>query len=130
MQLENKHRTFYPGTVFAMFVHQNYVVHMLLCIPKMVKHNRSKENAIIIGVTSRCQTAKEFYVKSYFLRHLWMQSFRKSWEPAVDKLKEPVLDQITRALVERYGLNFTRKDISSLWFLCKQVSRYPISGCC
>ena len=52
----------------------------------------------------------------------WMQDYRKSQEPFVDKLKEPVLDEITSALVERYKLNFTRQDTSSLWFLCKQVS--------
>ncbi|GER35195.1 histidine acid phosphatase family protein [Striga asiatica] len=48
------------------------------------------------------------------------KAFRKSQEPYVDKLKEPVLDEITRALVTRWGLNFTRRDVSSLWFLCKQ----------
>ncbi|KAI5670442.1 hypothetical protein M9H77_10806 [Catharanthus roseus] len=48
------------------------------------------------------------------------KAFRKSREPAVDKLKEPVLDEITQALVRRFGLNFTRQDTSSLWFLCKQ----------
>ncbi|XP_050210441.1 uncharacterized protein LOC126660804 [Mercurialis annua] len=48
------------------------------------------------------------------------KAFRKSQEPAVDKLKEPILDEITAALVSRYGLSFTRKDTSSLWFLCKQ----------
>ena len=53
-----------------------------------------------------------------------MQNFRKSQEPAVDKLKEPVFDEITSALVGRYGLNFTRQDPSSLWFLCKQVITY------
>ncbi|XP_059666784.1 uncharacterized protein LOC132312432 [Cornus florida] len=47
------------------------------------------------------------------------KNFRKSQEPAVDKLKEPTLDEITRALVRRYELNFTREDISSLWYLCK-----------
>uniref|UniRef100_A0A2P2L913 Multiple inositol polyphosphate phosphatase 1 n=1 Tax=Rhizophora mucronata TaxID=61149 RepID=A0A2P2L913_RHIMU len=46
--------------------------------------------------------------------------FRKKQEPAVDKLKEPVLDEITSTLVRRYELNFTRQDIASLWFLCKQ----------
>lgn len=46
--------------------------------------------------------------------------FRKRQEPAVDKLKEPVLDEITSALVSRYGLNFTRQDVAMLWFLCKQ----------
>ncbi|KAI4306490.1 hypothetical protein L6164_029764 [Bauhinia variegata] len=48
------------------------------------------------------------------------KDFRKRQEPAVNKLKEPILDEITSALVERYGLNFTRQDTSSLWFLCKQ----------
>ncbi|KAL2526666.1 histidine acid phosphatase family protein [Abeliophyllum distichum] len=48
------------------------------------------------------------------------KTFRKSREPFVDKLKEPVLDEITQVLVKRLGLNFTRQDISSLWFLCKQ----------
>lgn len=57
---------------------------------------------------------------SYCLDH-WMQDFRKSQEPTVRKLKEPILDEITNALVQRYGLNFTRQDMSSLWFLCKEV---------
>ena len=50
-----------------------------------------------------------------------MQDFRKSQEPAVDKLKEPIIDEINAALKKRYKLNFTRQDTSSLWFLCKQV---------
>lgn len=54
--------------------------------------------------------------------HVWVQVFRKRQEPAVDKLKEPVLDEITSALVSRYGLNFTRQDVAMLWFLCKQVT--------
>ncbi|THG00681.1 hypothetical protein TEA_002063 [Camellia sinensis var. sinensis] len=49
-----------------------------------------------------------------------MQAYRTSQEPGVLKLKEPALDEITHALVGRYNLNFTRQDISSLWFLCKQ----------
>ncbi|XP_048134634.1 multiple inositol polyphosphate phosphatase 1 isoform X2 [Rhodamnia argentea] len=48
------------------------------------------------------------------------KDFRKKQEPAVDKLKEPVLDEITGAIASRYKLNFTRQDTSSLWFLCKQ----------
>ncbi|KAA8539544.1 hypothetical protein F0562_026236 [Nyssa sinensis] len=48
------------------------------------------------------------------------KNFRKSQVPAVDKLKEPILDEITNALVDRYELNFTREDTSLLWFLCKQ----------
>ncbi|KAK6135778.1 hypothetical protein DH2020_030473 [Rehmannia glutinosa] len=47
-------------------------------------------------------------------------AFRKSQEPSVDKLKEPTLNEITQELVKRWGLNFTRQDVSSLWFLCKQ----------
>ncbi|XP_057981577.1 uncharacterized protein LOC131166943 isoform X2 [Malania oleifera] len=48
------------------------------------------------------------------------KGYRKRQEPAVDKLKEPIFDEITSALTLRYGLNFTRQDTSSLWFLCKQ----------
>ncbi|XP_042512872.1 multiple inositol polyphosphate phosphatase 1-like isoform X3 [Macadamia integrifolia] len=48
------------------------------------------------------------------------KKIRKNQEPVVDKLKEPILDEITSALVSRYQLNFTRHDTSSLWFLCKQ----------
>ncbi|KAI5407694.1 hypothetical protein KIW84_053807, partial [Lathyrus oleraceus] len=48
------------------------------------------------------------------------KDFRKRQEPAVDKLKEPTLDEITSALVGRYGLNFTRQVTASLWFLCKE----------
>ncbi|XP_042516766.1 uncharacterized protein LOC122091025 isoform X1 [Macadamia integrifolia] len=47
-------------------------------------------------------------------------AYRKSQEPAVDKLKEATMDEITSALVSRYELNFTRQDTASLWFLCKQ----------
>ncbi|KAF8036863.1 hypothetical protein BT93_C2551 [Corymbia citriodora subsp. variegata] len=48
------------------------------------------------------------------------KDFRKKQEPAVDKLKEPILDEITGAIASRYKLNFTRQDTSALWFLCKQ----------
>ncbi|XP_010554688.1 PREDICTED: multiple inositol polyphosphate phosphatase 1-like isoform X2 [Tarenaya hassleriana] len=48
------------------------------------------------------------------------KSYRKSKEPAVDALKEPVLNEISVALAKRNFLNFTKQDISSLWFLCKQ----------
>lgn len=57
--------------------------------------------------------------------HYLMQDFRKRQEPAVDKLKEPIFDEITSALASRYGLNFTRQDTSSFWFLCKQVIISP-----
>ncbi|KAK8629628.1 hypothetical protein V6N13_078461 [Hibiscus sabdariffa] len=45
---------------------------------------------------------------------------RKNQEPAFDKLKEPILTEITSSLAKRYEFNFTGQDISSLWFLCKQ----------
>lgn len=48
------------------------------------------------------------------------KAYRKHQEPAVYKLKEPVFDEITRSLAARYELNFTIKDTSTLWFLCKQ----------
>lgn len=48
------------------------------------------------------------------------KNYRESEESAVEKLKEPIFDEITSALSRRYELNFTRQDISSLWFLCKQ----------
>ncbi|KAL6131651.1 hypothetical protein ACLB2K_070025 [Fragaria x ananassa] len=48
------------------------------------------------------------------------KDYRKSQEPSVTKLKEPVFDEITSALKRRYKLNFSRQDTSSLWFLCKQ----------
>ncbi|BBH05184.1 histidine acid phosphatase family protein [Prunus dulcis] len=51
---------------------------------------------------------------------LSMHAFKKSQEPPVDKLKEPVYDEITSAVRGRHRLNLTRKDITSLWFLCKQ----------
>ncbi|CAL5335042.1 unnamed protein product [Camellia sinensis] len=48
------------------------------------------------------------------------KAFRKSQEPAVRKLKEPILDEITHTVVRHYELNFTRQDTSSLWFLSKE----------
>lgn len=48
------------------------------------------------------------------------KSIRKSQEPYVEKLKEPVLNEIAQELVKRWGLNFTSPDVLSMWFLCKQ----------
>ncbi|XP_072976522.1 uncharacterized protein [Typha angustifolia] len=48
------------------------------------------------------------------------KAYRQSQEPAVDKLKEPILDEVTSSLISRHHLNFTRQDVASLWFLCKQ----------
>lgn len=58
---------------------------------------------------------------------LWLQAFIGSQEPAVNKLKEPILDEITAALVSRFELNFTRQDTASLWFLCKQVIKFSFN---
>ncbi|XVE52453.1 hypothetical protein DITRI_Ditri02bG0123500 [Diplodiscus trichospermus] len=48
--------------------------------------------------------------------------YRKNHELAVNKMKEPILVEITSALVKRYEFKFTIHDISSLWFLSKQES--------
>ncbi|KAI3871729.1 hypothetical protein MKW92_004739 [Papaver armeniacum] len=48
------------------------------------------------------------------------KNYRKSQEPSVGKLKEPILDEVASAMVKRYPMNFTRQDVASLWFLCKQ----------
>lgn len=48
------------------------------------------------------------------------KDFRISQAPAVERLKEPILDEITSSIARQYELNFTRQDVSSLWFLCKQ----------
>ncbi|KAK1321189.1 hypothetical protein QJS10_CPA03g01091 [Acorus calamus] len=58
----------------------------------------------------------------FFDRCQIYKEFRKNQEPAVDKLKEPVLHEVSSALVARFKLNFTKQDTASLWFLCKQVS--------
>ncbi|KAI3508466.1 hypothetical protein L1887_23474 [Cichorium endivia] len=55
--------------------------------------------------------------------HDCCQNYReitKNQESVVQKLKQPVFDEITLSLAARYELNFTWNDISSLWFLCKQ----------
>ncbi|KAJ4797802.1 Multiple inositol polyphosphate phosphatase 1 [Rhynchospora pubera] len=48
------------------------------------------------------------------------KDYRERHEPQVEKLKEPVLEEITSALISRHSLNFKRQDVASLWFLCKQ----------
>ncbi|KAI3908483.1 hypothetical protein MKX01_009285 [Papaver californicum] len=48
------------------------------------------------------------------------KNYRKSQEPSVGKLKEPILDEVASAMVKRYPMNFTKQDVASLWFLCKQ----------
>ncbi|XP_059317939.1 uncharacterized protein LOC132068387 isoform X1 [Lycium ferocissimum] len=67
--------------------------------------SESRASDIVLRFHDCCQSYKDF---------------RKSQEPTVKKLKEPIIDEITHELVRRYGLNFTKQDVSSLWFLCKQ----------
>ncbi|OUZ99161.1 Histidine phosphatase superfamily [Macleaya cordata] len=63
--------------------------------------------------------ASDLLLRFYDICETYKQ-YRENREPAVGKLKEPILDQISSALVSRYQLNFTRQDVASLWFLCKQ----------
>ncbi|TYH67800.1 hypothetical protein E1A91_D06G197600v1 [Gossypium mustelinum] len=69
--------------------------------------SESRASDTILRFFECCQTYKDF---------------RKNQEPSFNKLKEPILTEITSALAKRYDFNFTRQDISSLWFLCKQES--------
>ncbi|XP_023748595.1 uncharacterized protein LOC111896846 isoform X1 [Lactuca sativa] len=68
--------------------------------------------------------ASESRANDIMLRfHDCCQNYReitKNQESVVQKLKQPVLDEIKGSLTTRYELNFTLNDISSLWFLCKQ----------
>ncbi|KAJ6804757.1 multiple inositol polyphosphate phosphatase 1-like [Iris pallida] len=67
--------------------------------------SESRASDICLRFHDNCATYKEY---------------RRSQEPAVDKLKEPILDSIASGLTSRYQLNLTREDVASLWFLCKQ----------
>ncbi|KAJ8650900.1 hypothetical protein MRB53_003923 [Persea americana] len=67
--------------------------------------SESRASDIWLRFHDTCETYKEY---------------RKNEEPNVDKLKEPILDEVCSALITRYGLNFTRQDVASLWFLCKE----------
>ncbi|KAA3478250.1 multiple inositol polyphosphate phosphatase 1-like [Gossypium australe] len=69
--------------------------------------SESRASDTILRFFECCQTYKDF---------------RKNQEPSFNKLKEPILTEITSALAKRYEFNFTGQDISSLWFLCKQES--------
>ncbi|VAI38983.1 unnamed protein product [Triticum turgidum subsp. durum] len=62
---------------------------------------------------------EEYHPDVYSIRAT-QQDYRKRKEPDVDKQKEPILEHVTSALVNRYHLKFTTQDVSSLWFLCKQ----------
>ncbi|XP_077214744.1 histidine acid phosphatase family protein isoform X2 [Tasmannia lanceolata] len=67
--------------------------------------SESRASDICLRFFDTCETYKEY---------------RRTQEPAVEKLKEPILDEVRSALITRYQLNFTRQDVASLWFLCKQ----------
>ncbi|PNT73893.1 hypothetical protein BRADI_1g03920v3 [Brachypodium distachyon] len=67
--------------------------------------SESRASDICLRFFDSCQTYKDY---------------RKRKEPDVEKQKEPILEIVTSALVNRYHLNFTKQDVSSLWFLCKQ----------
>ncbi|KAK9118449.1 hypothetical protein Scep_016542 [Stephania cephalantha] len=67
--------------------------------------SESRASDLLLRFFDTCETYKDY---------------RKSQEPTVEKLKEPVLDEVASALVRRYQLNFTRQEVASLWFLCKQ----------
>ncbi|CAM0877301.1 unnamed protein product [Alopecurus aequalis] len=67
--------------------------------------SESRASDICLRFFDSCQTYKDY---------------RKKKEPEVDKQTEPILELVTSALVNRYRLNFTKQDVSSLWFLCKQ----------
>ncbi|KAK7305917.1 hypothetical protein VNO77_43830 [Canavalia gladiata] len=75
-------------------------------------HNRA------FSVTSESR-ASDTLLRFFDCCHNYKE-YRQRQEPAVDRLKEPIKNEITSALVGRHGLNFARQDISSLWFLCKQ----------
>lgn len=70
------------------------------------------------SVTSESR-ASDIWLRFYDSCETYKQ-YRRSQEPALDKLKEPILDKIATELVQRYLLNFTRQDVASIWFLCKQ----------
>ncbi|CAL9100198.1 unnamed protein product [Musa acuminata var. zebrina] len=76
--------------------------------------SESRASDIHLRFFDTCETYKFTHVMITF------QEFRTSKEPDVEKMKEPLFDQIASLLSSRYHLNFTRQDISTLWFLCKQ----------
>ncbi|XP_051205604.1 uncharacterized protein [Lolium perenne] len=68
-----------------------------------------KQEASLLKITNHaCQRFNE------------AEDYGKRKEPDVDKKKEPILEHVMPALVNRYHLNCTKQDVSSLWFLCKQ----------
>ncbi|KAM7271184.1 hypothetical protein ACFE04_030398 [Oxalis oulophora] len=92
----------------------------------VTSENRASD--LVLRFFESCQNYKgvvivisqEHLVHSSYLLVSVKKEYRKGQEPAVSKLKEPLLDEITSALVKRYELNFNRQDTASLWFLCKQ----------
>uniref|UniRef100_A0A0D6R654 Multiple inositol polyphosphate phosphatase 1 n=1 Tax=Araucaria cunninghamii TaxID=56994 RepID=A0A0D6R654_ARACU len=48
------------------------------------------------------------------------KGFKKMRKPSIDALLVHIYAEVSTSLVDRYKLNFTKEDVSSLWFLCKQ----------
>ncbi|KAH9309298.1 hypothetical protein KI387_037209, partial [Taxus chinensis] len=67
--------------------------------------SESRANDIHLRFHDTCQTYKDF---------------KKMRKPAIDALLVHVYAELSTSLVERYKLNFTKDDVASLWFLCKQ----------
>jgi multiple inositol-polyphosphate phosphatase/2,3-bisphosphoglycerate 3-phosphatase len=65
----------------------------------------SRSNDIHLRFHDTCQTYKEF---------------KKKRKPALKGLLVPVYAEVSASLVKRYNLNFTKDDVASLWFLCRQ----------
>eukprot|EP01018_Ginkgo_biloba_P004749 Gb_24160 [translate_table: standard] len=69
----------------------------------VISDSRANDNHLRFHDT--CQTYKEF---------------KKMRKPALAGLTVHVYAEVSASLVERYKLNFTKDDVASLWFLCKQ----------
>lgn len=65
----------------------------------------SRASDIHLRFHDTCQTYKEF---------------KKKHRPALKGLLFPVYAEVSASLVKRYNLNFTKDDVASLWFLCRQ----------
>ncbi|GLJ37451.1 hypothetical protein SUGI_0760910 [Cryptomeria japonica] len=67
--------------------------------------SESRANDIHLRFHDTCQTYKDF---------------KKMRKPAIEALLVDVFAEVSTSLLEHYNLNFTKEDVASLWFLCKQ----------
>ncbi|KAL8171008.1 hypothetical protein V2J09_022812 [Rumex salicifolius] len=81
---------------------------------------RASASAVAFGM-GLFKNKGAFGEEGYRAFGMGLLSFLESQEPAVEKMKEPFFDEIANSLSSRYGLNFTRQHVSSLWLLCQQV---------